>query len=132
MYIKEATVNVRREPNTSSEIVTSLQMNTQVVVESEDAGWSKVKVNGIEGYIATNLLSASKQETSRSSNVRKATNTESQVQNQTTVNEITTASGNGAAVVAKAKSFIGYNYVYGGASPSTGFDLSLIHIYINR
>lgn len=132
MYIKEATVNVRREPNTSSEIVTSLQMNTQVVVESEDAGWSKVKVNGIEGYIATNLLSASKQETSRSSNVRKATNTESQVQNQTTVNEITTASGNGAAVVAKAKSFIGYNYVYGGASPSTGFDCSGFTSYIYK
>lgn len=132
MYIKEATVNVRREPNTSSEIVTSLQMNTQVVVESEDAGWSKVKVNGIEGYIATNLLSASKQETSRSSNVRKATNTESQVQNQTTVNETTTASGNGAAVVAKAKSFIGYNYVYGGASPSTGFDCSGFTSYIYK
>ena len=132
MYIKEATVNVRREPNTSSEIVTSLQMNTQVVVESEDAGWSKVKVNGIEGYIATNLLSASKQETSRSSNVRKATNTESQVQNQTTVNETTTASGNGAAVVAKAKSFIGYNYVYGGSSPSTGFDCSGFTSYIYK
>ncbi len=133
MYIKEATVNVRREPNTSSEIVTSLQMNTQVVVESEDAGWSKVKVNGIEGYIATNLLSASKQETSRSSNVRKATNTESQVQEQTTtVNETTTASGSGAAVVAKAKSFIGYNYVYGGASPSTGFDCSGFTSYIYK
>lgn len=133
MYIKEATVNVRREPNTSSEIVTSLQMNTQVVVESEDAGWSKVKVNGIEGYIATNLLSASKQETSRSSNVRKATNTESQVQEQTTtVNETTTASGSGAAVVAKAKSFIGYNYVYGGSSPSTGFDCSGFTSYIYK
>ena len=133
MYIKEATVNVRREPNTSSEIATSLQMNTQVVVESEDAGWSKVKVNGIEGYIATNLLSASKQETSRSSNVRKATNTESQVQEQTTtVNETTTASGSGAAVVAKAKSFIGYNYVYGGSSPSTGFDCSGFTSYIYK
>lgn len=132
MYIKEATVNVRKEANTSSEIVTSLQINTEVVVESEDAGWSKVKVNGIEGYIATNLLSASKQETSRSSNVRKATNTESQVQEQTTANETTTVSGNGAAVVAKAKSFIGYNYVYGGSSPSTGFDCSGFTSYIYK
>ena len=130
MYIKEATVNVRREANTSSEIVTSLQMNTAVVVETEDAGWSKVKVNGVSGYIATNLLSSTKQVTSRSASVRKSTDT--QVQEQTTANETTTASGNGAAVVAKAKSFIGYKYVYGGSSPSTGFDCSGFTSYIYK
>ena len=130
MYVKEATVNVRKEANTSSEIVTSLQMNTAVVVETEDAGWSKVKVNGVSGYIATNLLSSTKQETSRSASVRKSTDT--QVQEQTTANETTTASGNGAAVVAKAKSFIGYKYVYGGSSPSTGFDCSGFTSYIYK
>ena len=130
MYVKEATVNVRKEANTSSEIVTSLQMNTAVVVETEDAGWSKVKVNGVSGYIATNLLSSTKQETSRSASVRKSTDT--QVQEQTTANETTTASGNGAAVVAKAKSFIGYKYVYGGSSPSTGFDCSGFTLYIYK
>ena len=130
MYIKEATVNVRREANTSSEIVTSLPMNTAVVVETEDAGWSKVNVNGVSGYIATSLLSATKQETSRSSTVRKSTDT--QVQEQTTANESATSSGNGAAVVAKAKSFIGSKYVYGGSSPSTGFDCSGFTSYIYK
>ena len=130
MYVKEATVNVRKEANTSSEIVTSLQMNTAVVVETEDAGWSKVKVNGVSGYIATNLLSSTKQETSRSASVRKSTDT--QVQEQITANESATASGNGAAVVAKAKSFIGYKYVYGGSSPSTGFDCSGFTSYIYK
>ena len=130
MYVKEATVNVRKEANTSSEIVTSLQMNTAVVVETEDAGWSKVKVNGVSGYIATNLLSSTKQETSRSASVRKST--DAQVQEQITANESATASGNGAAVVAKAKSFIGYKYVYGGSSPSTGFDCSGFTSYIYK
>lgn len=131
MYIKEATVNVRKQANTSSEIVTSLQMNTAVVVESEDAGWSKVSVNGLQGYVATSLLSATKQETSRASTVRKSAETENKVQEQTTASE-TTASGNGAAVVAKAKSFIGYKYVYGGSSPNTGFDCSGFTSYIYK
>lgn len=138
MYIKEATVNVRKEASTSSEIVTSLQMNTEVVVESEEAGWSKVNVNGIQGYIASSLLSDKKQETSRSSTIRKATtsttDTDKQEQEQTTKNENaeTTSSENGSAVVTKAKSYIGYKYVYGGSSPSTGFDCSGFTSYIYK
>ena len=126
MYVKAATVNVRKEASTSSEIVTNLQMNAEVTVEAEESGWSKVSVNGLQGYIASNLLSSTKQETSRSAEVRKK-------EAQNTAQEAPTsvvASGNGAAVVAKAKSFIGYRYVYGGSSPSTGFDCSGFTSYI--
>ena len=137
MYVNASTVNVRKEPNTSSEIVTNATMNTEVVVQSEEGGWSKVTVNGRDGYIATNLLSATRQTTSRSSTTRRSTtSTQSSTQTQdttaSTTASTTSASGSGVAVVAKAKSYIGYKYVYGGSSPSTGFDCSGFTSYIYK
>ena len=130
MYVSASTVNVRKEPNTSSEIVTNATMNTEVVVQSEEGGWSKVTVNGKDGYIATNLLSSTRQTTSRSSTTRRST-TSTQTQD-TTASTTSSASSSGAAVVAKAKSYIGYKYVYGGSSPSTGFDCSGFTSYIYK
>lgn len=130
MYVNASTVNVRKEPNTSSEIVTNATMNTEVVVQSEEGGWSKVTVNGKDGYIATNLLSSTRQTTSRSSTTRRST-TSTQTQD-TTASTTSSASSSGAAVVAKAKSYIGYKYVYGGSSPSTGFDCSGFTSYIYK
>ena len=130
MYVNASTVNVRKEPNTSSEIVTNATMNTEVVVQSEEGGWSKVTVNGRDGYIATNLLSSTRQTTSRSSTTRRST-TSTQTQD-TTASTTSSASSSGAAVVAKAKSYIGYKYVYGGSSPSTGFDCSGFTSYIYK
>ena len=130
MYVSASTVNVRKEPNTSSEIVTNATMNTEVVVQSEEGGWSKVTVNGKDGYIATNLLSSTRQTTSRSSTTRRST-TSTQTQD-TTASTTSSASSSGATVVAKAKSYIGYKYVYGGSSPSTGFDCSGFTSYIYK
>lgn len=61
-YIKETSVNLRKEANQTSEIIKTLTQNTSVEVYSEENGWSKVKVNGEEGYISTSLLSDSKVE----------------------------------------------------------------------
>ena len=142
MYVNASTVNVRREPSTSSEIVTNATLNTEVVVQSQEGGWSKVTVNGRDGYIATNLLSSTRQTTSRSSTTRRTTTTQSSTQTQNTTSSTTTTtqttsgtssgSSSGAAVVAKAKSYIGYKYVYGGSSPSTGFDCSGFTSYIYK
>ena len=55
-YVNSATVNLRRESNTSSEILTSLSLNTAVEILSESSGWSNVRVAGLEGYISTELL----------------------------------------------------------------------------
>ncbi len=62
LYINSATVNVRKEANTSSEILVKLSVNTAVDVLSENNGWSQVRVNGKEGYISSSLLSSQKQE----------------------------------------------------------------------
>lgn len=136
LFVNSATVNVRKEASTSSEIVTSLSVNTAVDVVAEADGWSRVKVNGTEGYISTSLLSTTKQETSRSTttsrkNTTTATNeTASQTQEET-ASQVPT-SGNGTAVVAYAKQFIGTKYTYGGSSPSTGFDCSGFTSYVYK
>ena len=140
-YINSSTVNVRQEANTSSTIVTTASLNTEVQVYSEEGGWSRVKVNNVEGYIATSLLSDSRQETSRSqSTSRKTSSTKSTTssttsqskttQNTTTETTSVPSSSNGSAIVATAKKYLGYKYVYGGSSPSTGFDCSGFTSYV--
>lgn len=151
-YVNSATVNLRRESNTSSEILTSLSLNTAVEVFSEANGWSNVRVAGLEGYISTELLSDTKQETTSrgASTVRKALtettksttstqsastantqkSTASNKTSSTTTQTNTSTSGRGAEVVAYAKQFIGTKYTYGGSSPSTGFDCSGFTSYV--
>ena len=137
-YVNSTTVNVRQEANTSSTIVTTVALNTEVQVYSEENGWSKVKVNNVDGYISSSLLSNNKQETSRSqstsrrtSSTKTTTNTTSQATAQTTAQTTTVpASGNGSAIVATAKQYLGSKYTYGGSSPSTGFDCSGFTSYI--
>ncbi len=139
-YVNSQTVNVRKEANTTSEIITKLSVNTAVEVISEANGWSKVKVSGQEGYISTSLLSDKKQETSRSmTQSRKTETTKTTTTTNTTANATSTTtstvapapSGKGASVVETAKKYIGCRYVYGGTTPS-GFDCSGFTSYIYK
>ena len=53
---QNSTLNVRSAPNTSSSVVTKIKVNTSVEVSSTSNGWSKIKVNGKEGYVASKYL----------------------------------------------------------------------------
>ncbi|MGN1297406.1 MAG: SH3 domain-containing protein [Clostridia bacterium] len=127
LYVNTTTVNLRKEASTDSEIVTRLSLNTSVDVYAEENGWSKVKVNGNEGYISSSLLSNEKQETSRSQSTPRTQTTQS----TTTTTETTTvpSSGKGATVVETAKNYIGCSYVYGASGPSS-FDCSGFTSYV--
>ena len=144
-YINATSVNVRKEPNTTSEIIANATQNTAVTVSKEENGWSKVTLNGKEGYISSSLLSDTRQEpaktnttsrgttTSRkSSKKEKSTNAQSNVANDTKTTTTSTGSSKGSAIVATAKKYLGYKYVYGGTSPSTGFDCSGFTSYVYR
>ena len=138
MYINSESVNVRKNNDRNSEVVTSLSLNTQVQVTAEVDGWSKVTVSGKEGYILSSLLSSRKQETSRSmeeSRTAKKVETKVIQQNEVsnTSNKVTTSNVNsslGQEIVSYAKQFIGTKYKYGGTSPSTGFDCSGFTQYV--
>ena len=72
---------------------------------------------------------SSRRSTTRKSSSTKSTKTttKTQTNNQTTN---VPASGNGSSIVATAKKYLGYKYVYGGSSPSTGFDCSGFTSYV--
>ena len=131
-YINSTTVNVRQEANTTSSIITTVPVNTEVQVYGEENGWSKVKVNNVEGYISSSLLSDNKQETSRAQkSTRKSSSTKNKTSKKTTNTTANVpASGNGSSIVATARKYLGYKYVYGGSSPSTGFDCSGFTSYV--
>ncbi len=137
LFVNATTVNLRKEASTSSEIITGLPVNTAVDVLAEANGWSQVRLSGKEVYISSSLLSETKQEvttrsttTSRKTTTNKKKQTTTQPQTETTTQA--PASGNGAAVVAYAKQFIGTKYTYGGSSPSTGFDCSGFTSYVYK
>ena len=49
-------VNLRSEPNTDCDVVTILEMGTQVRMIGEEDGWIKVSYNDQEGYIRADFL----------------------------------------------------------------------------
>ncbi len=132
-YIASESVNLRAAANTSSEVLQSLVLNTQVEVIGEENDWSKVRVNGKEGYILTSLLSDTKKETSRGSTVSRQSqaNTTKTTTQASTSTPAPAPSANASSVVDYAKQFIGSRYVYGGSSPS-GFDCSGFTSYVYK
>lgn len=131
-FIASETINLRKEPNTSSEIVSKLSLNMAVDVYSEKDGWSKVKVSGKEGYISSSLLSDKKKETSRAAETpRTSDNISTQTTDTTNTTSSVPDSKNGGSVVETAKSYIGSRYVYGGSGPSS-FDCSGFTSYVYK
>ncbi|WP_400246883.1 SH3 domain-containing protein [Niallia sp. JL1B1071] len=53
-----SSLNMRATPSTSGAIVSKLAAGTVVIVQSEENGWSKVKVNNLEGYVSIEYLTA--------------------------------------------------------------------------
>ena len=49
-------VNLRSEPNTDCDVVTVLELGTQVRMIGEEDGWVKVSYNDQEGYIRADFL----------------------------------------------------------------------------
>ena len=133
LFVNSTTVNLRKEASTTSEVVTTLSVNTEVSVLEESNGWSKVKVNDKEGYISSSLLSTTKKETSRSAETPRATTQVEETSNEeaSTTSSSSNSTGTGSSVVETAMSYIGCKYVYGGSTPS-GFDCSGFTSYIYK
>lgn len=131
-YVNLESINVRREPTTASELVAKLTLNTEVTIIGEDGDWYYVELNGENLYILKELLSDSKvNTTSRSSEYTRtesvSTITETTTQESTVENDKVT----GADIVAYAKQFLGYPYVYGTDGPNT-FDCSGFTSYVYK
>lgn len=141
-YVSTEVLNVRKSAEKTSEAIDQLSLNNQVtVVEIIDDSWAKVEYNGKSGYVSNKYLSDSKTKvTSRSETPSKTTETSS---NQNIESEpepepapkeeaSSKSSGNASYVISYAKQYLGYRYVMGGTSPSTGFDCSGFTSYVYR
>lgn len=150
MYVKPSAINVRGQANTTSDVVDSLAINTQVKVVGEENGWYKVELNGKNGYIRQDLLSNEKTEvTSRNNELDRAAAAQAQQQAQQTTAQtqqatqtqqpsqttsavpVSSSGVTGTDIANYAKQFVGCRYVYGAAGPSS-FDCSGLTMYVYK
>lgn len=141
-YVKGSSVNVRSAANKSSDVVKVLNTNDSVKVTGEDGDWYVVEISGKKAYISKSLLSSKKVETtSRSSNsltesttTKTTTTTKTETKTETATEQPSASvpsNPSGDAIVAYAKTFLGYRYVYGTAGPNT-FDCSGFVQYVYK
>ena len=135
-YVSAETLNMRETANNNAKLINQLKVNTKVTVLETEGTWSKIKVNGKTGYVASKYLSDKKVDvTSRSEEISRGKQN-TQTENTSSKNESntqgTSSSASGNNIVAYAKKYMGYKYVSGGSSPSTGFDCSGFTSYVYK
>lgn len=159
VYIKESSVNLRKEPNTSSKILMVVGLNQKLTVIGENGDWYQVKTSEGNAYVLKTLVSDKKVTTSRgntlightntaavnevsqtateakvttsTTNTSKTTNVTASIKTLSSSNSTSSSSTKGQEVVKYAKQFLGVPYVYGGASKS-GFDCSGFTMYVYK
>lgn len=140
-------VNLRSGPATSYSVVSVASKGDKAYIIGLNNGWYKVIYGSSICYIRSDFLELTEipYENQDSANSPKfyrlgkstgitpsaaALNGSSASTGSSSSTSSSTGSATGAQIVAEAQKYLGYRYVYGGASPSTGFDCSGFVYYV--
>ena len=154
----DVTSNVRKGPGTDTDIVAQAPKNETCFIIGFNNGWYKVSYEGDIGYVRSDLLTLLEKpynnagspgnvykedktetkpaETSGSSSGSTTSSSSSGNTSSGSTASTTPASGSssdlGQRIATYAQQFLGYRYVYGGSTPSTGFDCSGLTSYVAK
>lgn len=154
VYIDVSSVRVRKEASTTSEVIETTTEGNKIPVIGEDGDWYKIKIMDKIGYIRKDLVRDTetkeisrsetttkietvnlyKEENSKENTEQKQTTSNTQNSNEkaksTTTEATQQTNENASSVVNLATQYVGLSYVYGGSSPSIGFDCSGLTKYV--
>jgi len=125
--------NVRESASTSAKVITTLLRNAEVTITAEQGDFYKIDYQGIVGYVAKSLISDNPVEASSRNNsgerIVEGQGNEQIEQQENTNTQNAISSSEGERIANFAKQYVGYNYVYGGTTPS-GFDCTGFAYYV--
>lgn len=121
----DSCTNVRKGPSTSNGVVKQAPAGETCFIIGFNCGWFKVSYNGNIGYVRSDLVTMLE---CPYSNYGSPGNTYKEPGRSSG----SSYSSAGDKIVACAKKYLGYRYVYGGTSPSTGFDCSGFAQYVYK
>lgn len=105
-------VRMRSTPSTSGSVLGTYSAGTAMGIIGIDNGWYMVQYNGMTGYIRSDFITLSTGSRSGPS-------------------VLSAVSSKGQEIAEYARQFVGYQYIYGSATPkSGGFDCSGLTYYV--
>lgn len=117
----------RSTPSTSGSLLGNCDAGTTIKIIGINNGWYKVQISGETGYIRSDFITIIADSTANAaSEVAGVSDTRNGV--QLTDEQLTLRQ----KLIKFALQYVGYNYVYGGSSPSSGFDCSGLVYYVFR
>ncbi len=133
--INVETAKVREAANSTAKVTEFLDYNDKVTIVAEEGEWYKITSSKASGYVNKRLVTISddSQVSSRNLSENRVPEVDNTVVSQEANNALSDTfnnSNSGKQVADYAKQYLGYSYVSGGKTPTSGFDCSGFTKYI--